>query len=388
MSLLQKITYWLTILVIAFTPLDAIEISEGVTLGRYFFIAMAFFALFSNDLVLKRRLNIFTYLICFIIWASLTAIWSINPTITLQRVLLLIQYAIIFCVIINVIDTPQKLRMAMTGWIIGAVYIAYKTATDFSTYAVSSVDLYRVMKFGNPNENSFMLSYALVFCYLIDKTKYRIPSIALTAFSVYAIVANGSRMGIILFSIAVIAFCIQLWQEKKRWYVLLLVPFILGFGIYILNNIPQATLMRILGITSNLEEGDLANRENIWEAAIYILQFHKEWVITGCGWGTFSDAIYEFLGQHIGAHNFYLDVLVTTGIVGFSIVMIYLYRLFIIIRKTEKTTIMNYLLIVIPLISMMSTNWQSRRWWFLMGAFIYLTYKMHNFIPTRNRILS
>ena len=55
-NIFKKLTYLFTILVIGFTPLDAIEVSEGsgITLGRYFFIAMAGCAILSGDLAIKK----------------------------------------------------------------------------------------------------------------------------------------------------------------------------------------------------------------------------------------------------------------------------------------------------------------------------------------------
>ncbi len=379
---LKKLTVFFTILVIAFTPLDAIEISEGsnTTLGRYFFIAMFVSALLSGDMGLKKQPSVFKILVAFIVWALATTVWSVASDVTFGRILLLIQYAIIFVVMVNVLNTPAKLKWAMIGWIIGSAYIAYKTATDFSQYTYfGDNNLYRVTDFGNPNENSFMLCYALLFCYLIDKTKLRIPSIVFTAYSVYAIVANGSRMGIILFVLAVSAFCVQLWQSKKRWHVFAIVPCVIIGGIYVLNHIPTATFMRIMGIAGNIEAGDLAHRQDIWAATFDMLNNNQLWYIIGCGWGAFTIAIKDSFGYNIGAHNFYLDLIATTGIVGFCLVMSYLFKLYIIIKKTYKTTIMNYLMLGLPMISMMSTNWQSRRWWFLMGAFIYLIYNTGNF---------
>lgn len=381
MKPLKAITFFFTVLVIAFTPLDAIEISEGagITPGRIFFVAMTLSAVLSDDLIIKRPVNINKVLILFILWAFMTTLWSVDMDVTLIRVLYLIQYLIIFAVMVNTLNTQKKLKIAMIGWIIGSAYIAVKTANNYSTFAHSAHGLYRVMEYGNPNENSFMLCYALVFCYLIDKTRLRLPSIIYTGFAVYAIVANGSRMGIILFTCAVAAFCIQLWQDKMRGYVFVIIPCIIVGGLYVLNHIPQATLMRILGITDDIEKGNFAHRENIWRATYLMLNDNPLWSYLGCGWGTFSIVIKDYLGYNKGAHNFYLDLISTTGIIGFTLVMYYLSCLYRIIKKTWKATFMNYLLLLLPMISMMSTNWQSRRWWFLMGAFIYMIYKTRNF---------
>jgi membrane protein len=374
----KDLTFFLTLLVIGFTPLDAIEIGEGVTLGRYFFILMTFSAIFTKDILLKPVPRFFKILIGFTIWASLTVLWSFRQTITLERIMYLIQYSIIVIVMLNSLDSKKKLKLAMISWILGVSYIAFNTALDYRTYAVAQDALYRVSEFGNPNENSFMLCYSLLFCYLIDTTKRRIFSICLTAFSVLAIVANGSRMGIIIFLLAIAGFCVQLWQSKKRIYVIALIPVIITGGVYVLEHIPEATFDRIMGMSQSIESGKFSERENIWAAAIEALAENKLWLFCGSGWGTFADCIKMYLGRSIGAHNFYLDVVFTTGVVGLSIIIYYFKILFKLIRKTYKADIINYLLLLIPLISMMSTNWQSRRWWFMMGAFIYLIYKHHN----------
>lgn len=374
----KALTFFLTLLVIGFTPLDAIEIGEGVTLGRYFFILMALSAIFSNDLILKPAPKFFKVLIAFSIWAAITSLWSFNSEVTIGRVLYLVQYAIIVAVMLKSLDSKKKVRFAMIAWIMGTSYIAYNTAANFQTLALAQDGLYRVSEFGNPNENSFMLCYSLLFCYLVDTTKHRIPSICLTAFSVFAIVANGSRMGIILYLLAVAGFCVQLWQTKKKIYVLALIPIIIAGGVYVLEHVPTATFERIMGISQSIESGKFSERENIWAAAFEALDKNLLWFFGGSGWGTFADCIKFYLGRRIGAHNFYLDVLFTTGVIGLSVILYYLWSLFKIIRMTFKANVINYLLLIIPLVSMLSTNWQSRRWWFLMGAFIYLVYKHHN----------
>lgn len=378
---LTKLTYFFCVLVVAFTPLDALEITQGsnVTLGRYFFILMTASALFSGSLRLKQTVPIFKILVCFIVWAFFTSLWSVDIEVTLGRIAYLLQYAIVFIVMVNILNTPRRLKVAMIGWILGTSYIAYMSVMDFSANAAIEDGLYRVSKFGNPNENSFMLCYALIFCFLVDKKKMRLFSILFAAFAAFTIIANGSRMGIIMFVVSMFAFCVELWQAKKHWYVLALIPAFIIMGAYELNHIPTATLMRILGITSDIEEGNTAHRNEIWQAALVMIQYNPLYAIIGCGWGTFTVAIKRYYGAAIGAHNFYLDLLITTGVIGLSIILFYLWKLFLLIKNTFKANVMNYMMLLLPMISMMSTNWQSRRWWFMMGAFIYLIYKTGNF---------
>ena len=86
----------------------------------------------------------------------------------------------------------------------------------------------------------------------------------------------------------------------------------------------------------------------------------------------------QYSGQQIGAHNFYLNLLTTTGLIGLSLVLYYLYRLFLYLKLIRiKNKSVYYLLLIIPLISMITTNWESRKWWFIMSIFIYTLYRLN-----------
>lgn len=376
----RKLTFFFCVLVIGFTPLDALTISDNLTLGYVFFVLMSICAVLSGSLLPPKHMPEFAkLLIAFIVWATLTSIWSYNIETTLYRVMYLIQYFMIVLVMLNVINTSKRLKIVFGAWALGALYIAIKTASNFSTFAANSSELYRVDEFGNPNENSFMLVWALIFVYLIDSTKRKIPSLAFTFVSVYAIVANGSRMGFILFVVTLLGFIFSFFNKKMNPLNIVVILTLLYIGgSFLIQYIPEYSLSRLMSIGSNIENHELANRDIIWAAAFKALSTNPQYLLLGSGWGTFNEAIRMYAGYAIGSHNFYINVLMTTGLVGMSIVLRYLYVLYKYINKTTNHTIISYLVLMIPLISMSSTNWDSRRWWFLMGAFIYLILKTNN----------
>ena len=376
----RKLTFFFCVLVIGFTPLDALTISDNLTLGYVFFVLMSICAVLSGSLLPPKHMPEFAkLLIAFIVWATLTSIWSYNIETTLYRVMYLIQYFMIVLVMLNVINTSKRLKIVFGAWALGALYIAIKTASNFSTFAANSSELYRVDEFGNPNENSFMLVWALIFVYLIDSTKRKIPSPAFTFVSVYAIVANGSRMGFILFVVTLLGFIFSFFNKKMNPLNIVVILTLLYIGgSFLIQYIPEYSLSRLMSIGSNIENHELANRDIIWAAAFKALSTNPQYLLLGSGWGTFNEAIRMYAGYAIGSHNFYINVLMTTGLVGMSIVLRYLYVLYKYINKTTNHTIISYLVLMIPLISMSSTNWDSRRWWFLMGAFIYLILKTNN----------
>lgn len=341
---------------------------------------MTFCAVLSGSLTPPKNMPKYTkLLIAFIFWATLTSIWSYNIETTLYRVMYLIQYFMIVLVMLNVINTSKRLKIVLGAWALGALYIAIKTATDFNTFAANSSDLYRVEEFGNPNENSFMLVWALIFVYLIDTTKRKIPSLSFTLVSAYAIVANGSRMGFILFVVTLLGFIFSFFNKKMNpLHIVVILTLLYIGGFFLMQYIPESSLSRFMAIGSNIENHELAHRDIIWAAAFKALSTNPQYLLLGSGWGTFNDAIRMYAGYAVGSHNFYINILMTTGLVGMSIVLRYLYVLYKYINKTTNHTIITYLVLVVPLISMSSTNWDSRRWWFLMGTFIYLILKTNN----------
>lgn len=377
---LKKLTFFFCVLVIGFTPLDALTISDNLTLGYVFFVLMSICAVLSGSLLPPKHMPEFAkLLIAFIVWATLTSIWSYNIETTLYRVMYLIQYFIIVLVMLNVVNTSKRLKIVLGAWALGALYIAIKTVVDFNTFAANSSDLYRVEEFGNPNENSFMLVWALIFVYLIDSTKRKIPSLAFTLVSVYAIVANGSRMGFILFVVTLLGFIFSFFNKKMNpLHIVVILTLLYIGGSFLMQYIPEYSLSRLMSIGSNIENHELANRDIIWLAAYNALSSNPQYLLLGSGWGTFNEAIRMYAGYAVGSHNFYINILMTTGLVGMSIVLRYLYVLYRYINKTTNHTIISYLVLVVPLISMSSTNWDSRRWWFLMGTFIYLILKTNN----------
>ena len=141
---------------------------------------------------------------------------------------------------------------------------------------------------------------------------------------------------------------------------------------------------RYLGIQDQIAENEMAGRGYIWGKTFDMLSQPGFPIIQGTGWGTFITVFSQYSGQQIGAHNFYLNLLTTTGLIGLSLVVYYLYRLFLYLKLIKiKNKSVYYLLLVIPLISMLTTNWESRKWWFIISIFIYTLYRLNknNLLP-------
>lgn len=372
---MKRLTYILSLIVVGLTPLDAITLSEGVTFGRIFYILLIISALLSKDLF-KVRLNKYVgALSVFSLWAFVTFIWSFNIETTILRCLYLIQYLLLVIILNNVIDDERKFRALCWSWVVGALYIGWNTIVNFSQHSFVENELYRVSEFGNSNENSFMLCYAMVLLIVVWKGARRLYLYAILLFAFLAILANGSRTGLLMYLFMAGIFVLSEFKKNRRAAFFVL-PAIIVIAIYIvLNYLPESSYERFLNISEDIKEGNLANRQWIWRVAFDILSQRERYILVGSGWGTFPEVFQSVTGIYYGSHNFYINILFTTGIVGFLIVMYYLIFCWEYIRRIPSKKITYYLLLYIPLISMMTTNWESRRWWFLMGVFIYKLYE-------------
>lgn len=369
---MSKYTYYMALLVIALTPLDAITIVPGLTYGRLAFFLLIGCFFFSTDFLNYKPVKYIKILYAFIIWAFLTSFWSHDIEETMMRTLFLIQYLIIVIILQTVINTPERFRNLCIAWIIGALYIVIQTIRDYLAFGYSARSLYRVDDFGNPNENSFMLCFAVVLFLILNRNNLKnlwVYLILLLAF--LGILANGSRTGFIMFVIIIVGLLLSLLNNKKS-IALILIPIFTLLSIYIFRNyIPETTYMRFMGIGQDLETGNLASRDKIWKMGYEILLDREYSIFFGTGWGTYALVYQDYTNIYKGSHNFYLNLIFTTGIIGLGIVLYYFTTLFKYIQSIRPRNILFYLLLIIPFISMMTTNWESRRWWFLLGVFIY-----------------
>lgn len=369
---MKHLTYLLSLIVVGLTPLDAITIAENMTIGRIFYIFLLVSAFFSRDLFLYSKACYIKILFTFVFWSFLTSLWSVDIEETLYRCLYLVQYLFLVIILQNTINTSQRLRYLCFSWFCGTLFIAIKTIIDYSINGLSSISLYRVNEFGNANENSFMLCFGVIlFLVANNKSKYTYRSYIALFISFLAILANGSRTGFLMYLFVVgIYFLFEIINKNKLTYYVF--PFFVFLGIYYFNNIlSESSYERFMNISTDIQTDNLANRTWIWDVSFRILSQKDISLLFGTGWGTFPKVFQSYTGILYGSHNFYLNVLFTTGIIGFIIVLCYLVVLYVYIHRIKKERLLYLLLLIVPMISMFTTNWESRRWWFLMGVFIY-----------------
>lgn len=376
---MQKLLYISCLLVIGLTATDAITIVENVTYGRISFILMMFFALFTPKMLLPNNDNYIKILFFFVLLVGITMPFSQYSDVVFSRFLLLVQYLLIVIIVGNVIQSKKQIYNMLFAYCLGCLYIAFSMFFTYTTdLSVQVGELYQLTdEVGNPNENAFLIVYAMILAFVLLKNNIYnskvINIILYVSMIVYvsAIFSSASRMGFILMIISATIIFISMPKFKIKNLISIA---LLGIAIFFLvnNYITDRTLERLFTITNDIGNSNLAGREWIWSKAGDMIEADSFNWLVGEGWGVFPYALHQFTGQFKGAHNFYIALFYCTGLLGCLIVLIYFINLsFKLLKYKKKEELFYYLLLLIPLISMISTNWDGRRWWFLIGLFIY-----------------
>lgn len=373
---MDRLTYILSLIVVGLTPLDAVTVADDLSIGRVFYLLLLFSAFFSKSVLKVPQGGYLKILFVFSLWAFLTSYWSFKPDETMYRCLYLVQYFVLAVILQNVIDTPQKFHWLCGAWFLGAMYIATETIFNYLVYGITSASLYRVDEFGNANENSFMLCFGVIlFLVNAERIKYKILIYAVLLYSFLAILANGSRTGFIMYLLVIFIYLLsELKRGSKSIYYIF--PVFLWLAVYYFNHVlSEGSYERFMHISDDIKSSDLANRQWIWRMALEIMSEKDVSLLWGTGWSTFPYVLQSHTSVFYDSHNFYLNILFTTGIIGFCILGYYLFTLVRYISFIPHHRMQYSLLLIIPMISMLTTNWEYRRWWFLLGVFVYKLYQ-------------
>lgn len=373
--------------------MEAITIAEDISYGRIVFILLFASSLFDISRCYKIKITEQPHIVIlfsFIFYCFISIIWSYDQDETLHRVQLLLQYIIITVLATNVLCDYKRLKWAMIAFCLGCGYIGITSLGEYQINSAIDMSYRSEFTTGNPNENAFMINYAIIFLLIIlknlshTKRVFHLLCVAGIVVFSYFILILGSRNGIIMLATTLLFYSIPKICRKRNFKSVLTILILIFGTLYLFFALPETIQERYLGIQDQIAENEMAGRGYIWGKTFDMLSQPGFPIIQGTGWGTFITVFSQYSGQQIGAHNFYLNLLTTTGLIGLSLVVYYLYRLFLYLKLIKiKNKSVYYLLLVIPLISMLTTNWESRKWWFIISIFIYTLYRLNknNLLP-------
>jgi len=178
-------------------------------------------------------------------------------------------------------------------------------------------------------KNKFIISIAYIFLFLV-------------------IAISGERLALIVFLSSSIVFLFFNLNIKKFLFFLFII-FIFLFSIFITNISFQLRLNELAKITTNFYESSYGR---LWESSYLVFKQNK---LFGVGLKNYRfecdnnlkpidprpDSPHQLCSTH--PHNFVLELLSETGIIGFLIFFIFFYKLIIFLRNKIKNLKNNFL---------------------------------------------
>ncbi|MDR2149061.1 MAG: O-antigen ligase family protein [Tannerella sp.] len=243
----------------------------------------------------------------------------VNPT--------MLQWSIMMMIIVNhVKETPQlidKLMLYFTlGAVLGSVFFLLKMGIEFTTGNEERV------LFFNENANSVALKSAIAIVYIIytvffNRFKYGISRFLLllslpTIFNLF--LNTGSRGG--LFILVTMLLFLVLFIKIKLWKRIMLIPILVIASIFLVDAISKSEVMSGR-LNRTIEEHSIGGREVIWNTYIPYIYESPIWGYGETGFNSIAEMV-----EGASPHNVFIELLLISGIIGFSIFMRFFYLIY------------------------------------------------------------
>lgn len=258
----------------------------------------------------------------FAFWAISSSLWNVwNPDIGLITSLTYLQLAVMSILVWQLCRTRDDHMVLLQAFMLGSGVLAGRIVYDFITnpfVANAEHSMERYTGFGgNPNGLAAIMALSLPLAWFLAnfwaRGLLRWLNFAYLPVGILGIILTASRGGFVtaLVGLLIIPLTFRYLGRGSRFGVAV---FIVLAGGLIYSFVPAANFERLAGTSTEISEGNVSNRSQIWSAG---LQLYTESPIIGTGTGSFTRAVEPILGYSMPAHNAWLLVLIEMGIIGF-----------------------------------------------------------------------
>ena len=263
----------------------------------------------------------------FCAWVALSGVGNLwSPSGAFSKTTTYVQLAVMAAIIWQLCRTERQHVALLQAFVLGAYVVAGRLVYDFATNpfvpnAAQSFERY-VGLGGNPNGVAAIMALALPVAYFLgafrSRSGWRWLNFLYLPLAVFGIILTASRGGFLvaLTGLLVIPLTAGYLRRSGRVAVVVgAVAVVAGLAPFV----PAANFSRIAETSSEVSEGNVSNRSQIWAGGLELYQTSP---LIGVGTGSFNQAIEPVLGYSIAAHNAFLIVLIETGIIGFTLFML------------------------------------------------------------------
>jgi len=310
------------------------------------------------------------FAILFVLWAGVSAFWSLDPQATGAKFLTYLQLVVLVWLIWEIAWSPERQRGLLQAYVLG---VSVSAGVTIHTYllGVPAIEGTRFTAFSyNVNELGMTLALGLPMAWYLSLSQphQRFAWIwrLYLPLGVTAILLTASRGA---FVAALVALAIIPWTLGRLRLRTKVALYALSAGTLFAATqfVPETSLERLQTIRADVGAGYFGGRGAIWMAGLEVAQEHP---IAGVGAGAYGAAVEPTLFFGWGAHSVPLAILVENGIVG----------LFLLLGAVAAVTIpVRYLpplqrrfsivLLLAVAVASLSGEWEDRKaFWFVFGV--------------------
>ena len=308
----------------------------------------------------------------FVLWYTLSAIWSIDTARTLEVSQTYVQLFALLYIIWDLYTSPRHVALGFQAYILGCYVSILSLLQNYQSGVTEASRRYSATGF-NSNDLAMGLSLALPLAwYLLISPQgrqlrsrlLRLVNLAYLPLGLFAILLTASRAG---FFGAILVFplmALTLPRVRLQRAVIGLCLALAGGGL-VLSWAPETSLRRLAGTGSEIRGGDWNTRGPIWRESITSIAAHP---VLGVGGGTHRQA--ARVTQKV-AHNFALGLGVEVGLVGLALFCLVLAAAALEVRKLPRWDQWMWLVLFgMWLVNNLTHNWEDSKqtWLFLAWA--------------------
>lgn len=258
----------------------------------------------------------------FAFWTLVASLW--NPWSSAGNLLYISTYgqlAIMSVLFWQLCRTKEQHMTLMQAFVFGAYVVSGPIVYQYLTNPFvpnSEQNMARYVGLGgNANGVANMIALAIPMAWYLgsfwSKGLVRGLNYLYIPITIFAVILTGSRGGFLvaLVGLLVIPFTFKYVRRSIRAAVVMLA---VAAAVVVIPMIPTENFERIAETSSEISDGNVSNRSQIWGAGLVIYEQHP---IFGIGTLSFPREVETVLGYSIPMHNAFLLVLVEFGIVGF-----------------------------------------------------------------------
>ncbi len=313
----------------------------------------------------------------FVMWGSLTYLWTANVEATSIRIISWLQNLGMVWLIWEFADSRARQLMLMRSYVLGTLVSAVDTLSSYLRGQEAYYQRYAGSGF-DPNDLGLILALSLPMSFYLATIQrnqwmvwvYRLQQIL----AILAIGLTSSRAALVAAVVALLYVpMVLLWaktfREKCLFFVL-----IAAVSSCMVSFLPENSWKRWAGIGTELQQGTWGKRTVIWSAGFDLFREHPS---IGVGAGSFGTATHHALPASIAkenpflpaAHNTFLSILAEEGLLGFTLLLLLLSSLVLPVLRLPAIERSLWLVVLATWATGVFTlTWEDRKpTWFLFG---------------------